>query len=241
MSLTLLGCATLRAVADEETTTSYFIGLVLVSLFALWLFPSSSLAAPYWEVVVVDEHGKPVEGMTVRETWQNYSVEMEGHEADRQTDASGRATFPAQKAEYSLLRQISGTILALVRLNVHASYGPHAHVFALGKGLEGTTTTGGFVTDWTGFLPYMHSRIIVTPMILPSSMGGGVPQQLPAFGVIGRGVPSVVVVMLPLRSLTSSGVSSAGNLPPVSFPRPSARSPDETAHPRSGISGGANP
>jgi hypothetical protein len=40
----------------------------------------SWLAAPRWEVVVVDERGKPVEGMTVRETWQNYSVEMEGQE-----------------------------------------------------------------------------------------------------------------------------------------------------------------
>jgi hypothetical protein len=152
------------------------IGLVLLSLFALWLFPSSSLAVPYWDVVVVDEHGKPVEGVTVRETWQNYSVEMEGHEADRKTDTNGHATFPAQKAEYSLLRQIAGTIFALVRLNVHSSYSPHAHVFAFGKGLEGTATTGSFVTDWTGSPPYMHSRIIVKPMILPSSMGNGVPQ-----------------------------------------------------------------
>ena len=58
-----------------------FVGVALALIFAVlacWLIPVSSLAAPEWEVTVVDEHGKPVEGMTVRETWQNYSVEVVG-------------------------------------------------------------------------------------------------------------------------------------------------------------------
>jgi hypothetical protein len=140
------------------------VGLTLVvGMLAYWLLPVSWLAAPQWEVVVVDEHGKPVEGLTVRETWQNYSVEMEGHEADRQTDANGNATFPAQDSEYSILRQIAGTASALVHLNVHASYGPHATVFAFGKHLEGTATTGNFVADCTGSPSLMRSRIVVRP------------------------------------------------------------------------------
>jgi len=47
-------------------------------VFAYWQFPVNSLAAPEWDVTVVDEHGKPVDGMTVRETCQNYSVEAHG-------------------------------------------------------------------------------------------------------------------------------------------------------------------
>jgi len=46
-----------------------FVGVALAltfTVFVYWLFPVSSLAAPEWEVTVVDEHGKPVEGMTVR-------------------------------------------------------------------------------------------------------------------------------------------------------------------------------
>ena len=135
----------------------------MVCMLINWLFPISRLAAPQWEVVVVDQHGKPVEGLTVRETWQNYSVEATGHEADRQTDANGRATFPAQNSEYSVLHQIAGTASAFVHWNVHASYGPHATVFAFGKGLEGTATTGNFVTDWTGSPSLMRSRIVVGP------------------------------------------------------------------------------
>ncbi len=133
------------------------------AVFAYWLFPVSSLAAPAWEVTVVDEHGKPVEGVTVRETWQNYSVEATGHEMDRQTDASGHATFPAHKTEYSLLSQVVGTLSALIHFNVHASYGPHASVFAFGKHLEGTASTGQYVTDWTGYPSSMQSRIVVGP------------------------------------------------------------------------------
>lgn len=147
--------------------TALGIALVL-SVVVSWLFPVSWLSAPEWEVVVVDEQGKPIEGITVRETWQNYSVETEGHEADRQTDANGRATFPLRRSEYSVLRQIAGTASALVHLNVHASYGPHATVFAFGKGSEGTATTGDFVTDWTGSPSSMQSRIVVRPMIVPA-------------------------------------------------------------------------
>jgi hypothetical protein len=133
------------------------------AVFAQWLFPVSSLAAPEWEVTVVDEHGSPIEGMTVRRTWQNYSVEATGHEMDRQTDANGNTTFPAQKTEYSMLSQVAGTLSALIHFNVHASYGPHASVFAFGKHLEGTATTGEYVTDWTGHPSSMQSRIVVRP------------------------------------------------------------------------------
>src|ERR1700730_5254270 len=109
--------------------TVFFVGVALAlafAVFAYWLFPISSLAAPEWEVTVVDDHGRPVEGMTVRETWQNYSVEATGHEMDRQTDARGLATFPAHKSEYLLLSQVAGTLSAIIHFNVHASYGPHA-------------------------------------------------------------------------------------------------------------------
>lgn len=143
-----------------------FVGVALILtfvVFAYWLFPVSSLAAPGWEVTVVDEHGKPVEGMTVRETWQNYSVESTGHETDRQTDVNGHATFVARKTEYSLLSQVAGTASALSHFNVHASYGPHATAFAFGKHLEGVATTGEYVTDWTGYPSSMQSRIVVRP------------------------------------------------------------------------------
>ena len=89
-----------------------------------------SLRALFEEVTVVDEDGKPIQGITVREIWQNYSLEVDGHEMDRQTDANGQVSFPAHRAEYSLLSQIAGSLSAIVRFNAHASYGPHASAHA---------------------------------------------------------------------------------------------------------------
>jgi hypothetical protein len=119
-----------------------------------------------WVVTVVDEHGSPIKGMTVRRTWQNYSVEATGHEMDRQTDANGNATFPVQKTDYSMLSQVAGTMSALIHFNVHASYGPHASVFAFGKHLEGTSITGEYLADWTGHPSSMQSRTL--PRTLPT-------------------------------------------------------------------------
>lgn len=127
----------------KKVVLSAGVALTLTSaVFFFWLFPVSLLAAPEWEVTVVDENGKPVEGMTVRETWQNYSLEVEGHEMNRQTDANGHANFPAHRAEYSLLSPVAGTLSAIIHFNVHASYGPHASVFAFGNHFEGSATTG---------------------------------------------------------------------------------------------------
>src|SRR5215469_3601311 len=135
----------------KKIVFSVGVALALASAgFFLWLFPVSLLAAPEWKVTVVDENGKPVQGMTVREIWQNYSVEVEGHEMDRQTDANGQVSFPAHRADYSLLSQIAGSLSAIVRFNVHASYGPHATVFAFGNHLEGSATTGEYITDRAG-------------------------------------------------------------------------------------------
>jgi len=139
----------------------------LVSAFALLvlgLIPNPSLAAPDWDVVVVDERDQPVEGILVRETWQNFAVEKQGHVSERTTDATGRATFPAQRTRYSVLRQLVGTLRAATSFNMHGGYDAHshAHVFALGKGLFGAANT-----DWKGSPPHLSSRIVVRSAILP--------------------------------------------------------------------------
>lgn len=147
----------------HKTVLGLGIGLALAAGTLAWL-PANPLAAPKWDVVVVDENGRVVEGITVREIWQNYSVEMVGHEEDRQTDANGRAIFEARESDYSVLRQLAGTAFASIRLNPHSSYGPHATVFAFGKGLEGGATTGDYVLDWTGSPPSVSCRIVAKPV-----------------------------------------------------------------------------
>ena len=123
--------------------------LFLAGLLALRLLPVAWLAAPQWEVTVVDDQGKPIEGMTVRETWQNFSVEMQGHLEDRQTDAEGYVAFPARNSEYSVLRQSRPHYRNSGASAPTPGYGPYAS-FCVGKGFEGGASSGDRVIDWTG-------------------------------------------------------------------------------------------
>ncbi len=133
-----------------------------VALIALSLIPIPYLAAPEWHVTVVDEFGAPISGMTVRLSWKNYSTESEGHEEDRVTDSDGSVAFPARKGWASSLQRLWFSSLMATSL-AHASFGPHATVFAFGQDREGSAINGGKITDWTGKPVEMRSEIIAQP------------------------------------------------------------------------------
>lgn len=139
------------------------IAIVIVALVVLATIPAiSTPATPQWEVWVVDESGHPLQGMTVRLSWQNYSVETEGHEEDRQTDENGYVVFPERRLNASLLSRLK-RLSQLPLFNVHSGSGPHAFVFTFGNRLEGDAVTGEYITDWTGAPNHMQSRIIAKP------------------------------------------------------------------------------
>jgi hypothetical protein len=141
--------------------------LVLL-LLMVGLIPVKSLDAPLWKVSVVDESSQPVAGITVRESYQNYSAEFEGHEYDLATDAQGQVVFPPRVIWAPLaLRALA--VVGSSMGGVHASYGPHAWVFAFGGGAEGDANKNGFIEDWTGLPTVNESRIILHKSTIPSS------------------------------------------------------------------------
>ena len=77
----------------------------------------------------------------VRETWQQYSFESEGHGVETRTDSAGRVVFPERRVRASLLRRTLGPLSKLP--NVHAGYGVHAWVFAWAPGLKGMALYDG--------------------------------------------------------------------------------------------------
>jgi hypothetical protein len=134
-----------------------------ISLGVISLIPIQSLEAPLWKVSVVDESNKPVSDITVRESYQNYSAEFEGGERDLIADAQGRVVFPAKQVRVPLLKRALVSISSATA-GVHASFGPHEHVFAFGNGMEGDSVKNGFVEDWTGAPATNDSVIVVHPM-----------------------------------------------------------------------------
>jgi hypothetical protein len=125
------------------------------------LVPIPYLAAPKWQVWVVDGFGAPVEGMTVRRVYQNYSTEGEGHEEDQTTDKQGHASFSPRWSSASVTRRVIFTVLA-ARAGVHAGFGRHSYVFAFGRGMEAYAVSGQYVLDWTGSPAELKTRITAT-------------------------------------------------------------------------------
>lgn len=140
----------------------YIAVLSLAALVAFFAWPTATAQCPMWEVWVVDESGQPLQGMTVRLTYQNYSAESESHSEDLQTDTKGYVLFHPQSLRVPRVQRV----LAIVRsamAGVHASFGPHAWVWTFGKGLEGVAVNDGHVTDRTGAPPRMASKVVAKP------------------------------------------------------------------------------
>ena len=139
-----------------------FLLIVLIALVFILAWPTTTAESPLWEVWVVNEAGQPLEGMTVTLDYENYTAESEGHLERRETDVNGYVVFPQRSLRASRFQRIV-TTLESATAGVHASFGPHATVWADGSGLKGYAVSNGYVTDWTGTPSRMSSRIIAKP------------------------------------------------------------------------------
>ena len=83
-----------------------------------------------------------MEGVFVRQVWQDYSVESSSHEQDTYTDENGYVSFPERTVRAPLLFRVLGVILNTASLGVHASYGPSAYVLAYGEIVNGKRLEG---------------------------------------------------------------------------------------------------
>lgn len=136
------------------------ITLEATTILLVLLIPIPYLASPEWTIVVRDEAGHPLEGMLLRLSYQNYSVEGADHESELYTDPDGTATFPAHRSSAPLLRRCYYTVRTAMTLT-HASFGPSAYVLVFGQGREGSINTPeGTVYFWTGKPDRISSTVV---------------------------------------------------------------------------------
>ncbi len=95
-----------------------------------FLVPFKVTIVPEWRLVVVDEGGSPMQAIGVRQSWQHYTLEAEGHEDDARTDASGVVVFPERSTWANGLRFVVGAIKS-AEAGVHAGFGPSAFIMTL--------------------------------------------------------------------------------------------------------------
>jgi len=129
--------------------------LIFLAALILVVVPYPTLVAPEWSVLVVDGQSKPLNGVSVRESYQNYSLERTGYEVDTITGGDGKVLFPAKRIWSNLLLRSIGFLGALSG-GVHASFGPHDYVMANGA----SPITNGYLEDWTGRPSKMSSVIV---------------------------------------------------------------------------------
>jgi hypothetical protein len=140
--------------------------LMIVIFLVIGFWPITTMNGPPWEVWVVDQSGQPVPGITVRESYKICSIQHPERQKDLYTDNSGHVIFyPRMVRASSAVRLVSVVVSAIT--GPHASFSPHAYVFAFGKGMEGFVESNGSVTDWTGSPLTMNSKIVVTPARIP--------------------------------------------------------------------------
>ena len=120
----------------------------------------TTLAAPDWSACVIDESSRPVPGVLVRESYQNYSAESEGHEEDQYSDANGCVHFASKSISASLLRRLIA-IAHSGMAGVHASFGPYDYVTAFRGGARGDDVRGGYDYAWTGSPPHVDSSLVL--------------------------------------------------------------------------------
>ena len=105
--------------------------VILASLVILVLYPFKMIVVPEKRVLVIISDMHPVRDALVRQSWQNYSLEREGHEEDLPTDAHGRVKFPTRTIRTPLVWRLLGPLASIAGQGVHASFGVRTDVFRL--------------------------------------------------------------------------------------------------------------
>jgi len=109
---------------------------VLALVGVMLLYPFESTIVPSQNVLVVTEAWNPIEGILVRQSWKNYSVETYGHEQDLLTDERGRVSFPRRTVRANLLRRAFRPIANIIGQGIHASFGVYTDMIVLGDGTK---------------------------------------------------------------------------------------------------------
>jgi hypothetical protein len=103
--------------------------IVCIVLVLLLLYPFKTTVVSEQHVLFVTDDMHPIKGALIRQAWQNYSLEREGHEEDLPTDAHGRVTFPTRTIRAPLIWRVLGPFASIAGQGLHASFGVHTDMF----------------------------------------------------------------------------------------------------------------
>ena len=111
--------------------------VVVATLIAvIILYPIETTVVPEWRIQTIDQSGRPISQVPLRQSWENYRIKAESYEEYTATDANGITTFRARTIKANLLRRI---VRSISTLNLHGSPGPVATIHVLQPYASATT------------------------------------------------------------------------------------------------------
>lgn len=115
--------------------------VAVATLLILSLIPRESVVVPAWSVQIVGVDSRPVEGINVRQVWQDYTLESNSHEEMVVAPRDGRVSFPERRISVPRLMLVVGIIRNVLNSGVHSSFGPSSWLIIWGKDdLEGNVS-----------------------------------------------------------------------------------------------------
>ncbi len=140
---------------------SIIVAVAAVILVAAFI-PLPQTVAPAWTITTLDAARRPLTGVTVREVWQQYSLDDSSHEEDRFTDANGKVQFPRRMYWTSFGGRFLGCVRQVGSGGVHASCGPHSYLVAFGHGIDTMDWADLSQEDGTT-APWKRSTLVLKP------------------------------------------------------------------------------
>ncbi len=107
--------------------------LFVISFFAITLFPFELKIAPKRALRVVDSNQQPLNGVLVRQIWDQYSLNVHGEE-DFVTANEGQVILPERAIDTNLAVLICGGISNISELTIHASLGSYESIGFMKEG-----------------------------------------------------------------------------------------------------------
>ena len=144
----------------KRSFNSTIVRIGATFVLAIAFIPLPQQVAPAWTVTTMNKARKPLQGVTVRENWQQYSLETSSHEEDRLTDSKGEVHFPRRTQWSTFIGRFAGCIRQFAQTGVHTSCGADSHLVAFGPGIDTLDWQDSSEEDGTT-VPWQHSVLIL--------------------------------------------------------------------------------
>ena len=107
------------------------LATAVIGVLVVLAYPYETTVVPEQRALFVTNDMHPIKDALIRQSWQHYSLESEGHEEDLPTDSHGRVTFPKRTIRAPLIWRALGPLADIAGQGVHASFGVHTDMFPL--------------------------------------------------------------------------------------------------------------